>query len=383
MSDMPKRNRSVPHDAELSSQEDDDVVVERSSPAVATPAGNDTAAPAVESPAVAPARDPMLERALSTLELDEEFKDSIRAMTPTTQREVLNDVIRGHHQQQLSMAFDQSGEAPFAGHLLPPGAMQLPMMQLGRSSFQLPNAVHEVDDGDDSYGLRSPLGAESAAEEAHEAAEDGGEEYEDDDEVHVVMLNGDGGPPRRGPESLLALAMLNGMEGQTAMSRLVRMLISQSGFPAHRHGGPAQDYRMALMQQISDSLDSMQQSAAMAAMGIHRDIDDMSYEELLELEERIGNVSKGLRPSQMESCMTALEAPPADGVCTVCLEELKSAPIDAEPVGSSSSSSGGSGSDTTCVRLNVCQHIFHKRCILQWFQSNKTCPVCKQEVVST
>ncbi|KAK8572498.1 hypothetical protein V6N13_048096 [Hibiscus sabdariffa] len=91
------------------------------------------------------------------------------------------------------------------------------------------------------------------------------------------------------------------------------------------------------------------------------DVDNMSYEELLALEERIGNVSTGLseetilnrlkRPKYSSALGAQLEAEP----CCVCQEEYK----DGEDV----------------AKLE-CRHDFHDDCINQWLMHKNLCPIC-------
>jgi E3 ubiquitin-protein ligase Arkadia len=94
------------------------------------------------------------------------------------------------------------------------------------------------------------------------------------------------------------------------------------------------------------------------------DVDNMSYEELLALEERIGNVNTGLteetiltrlktRKCIIKSCETdETEVEP----CCVCQEEYKS------------------GDDLGKLE---CGHDFHTDCIKQWLMQKNLCPICK------
>ncbi|KAL6607784.1 hypothetical protein ACP70R_040847 [Stipagrostis hirtigluma subsp. patula] len=94
------------------------------------------------------------------------------------------------------------------------------------------------------------------------------------------------------------------------------------------------------------------------------DIDDMSYEELLALEERMGNVNTGLANEKISACV--MEVPccspgyrqnDQDSTrCIICLEEYK--PED------------------RMGRLK-CGHDFHTECIKKWLQVKNACPVCK------
>ncbi|KAK9287300.1 hypothetical protein L1049_015713 [Liquidambar formosana] len=93
------------------------------------------------------------------------------------------------------------------------------------------------------------------------------------------------------------------------------------------------------------------------------DVDNMSYEELLALEEHIGDVSTGLSEETILKSMkqrkymsimtgTALDVEP----CCVCQEEY------------------AVGDD---VGTLVCGHDFHTHCIKQWLMQKNLCPICK------
>eukprot|EP00300_Choanocystis_sp_HF-7_P010342 c16902_g1_i1.p1 GENE.c16902_g1_i1~~c16902_g1_i1.p1 ORF type:complete len:443 (-),score=100.21 c16902_g1_i1:147-1475(-) len=91
----------------------------------------------------------------------------------------------------------------------------------------------------------------------------------------------------------------------------------------------------------------------------------MSYEQLLELEERIGSVGRGLEPSQMHriprSTVTPERALELEGtVCPIC-----QCPMIA-----------GERAST----LN-CTHSYHSDCLVRWLGVRKDCCVCKAAVV--
>lgn len=93
------------------------------------------------------------------------------------------------------------------------------------------------------------------------------------------------------------------------------------------------------------------------------DIDDMSYEELLALEERIGNVSTGLSEEAISCCLQELTHCPSsqrdseeNDSCAICLEDYK----DQDNLG----------------RLG-CRHDFHAGCIRSWLLIKNACPICK------
>ncbi|XP_074576972.1 uncharacterized protein LOC141833426 isoform X2 [Curcuma longa] len=91
------------------------------------------------------------------------------------------------------------------------------------------------------------------------------------------------------------------------------------------------------------------------------DIDDMSYEELLALGERIGNVSTGLSEETVSSCMVetvhhSCQQIQDEGKCAICLEEYE----DNEKLG----------------RLK-CGHDYHICCISHWLKTKNICPICR------
>ncbi|KAM7279685.1 hypothetical protein ACFE04_006819 [Oxalis oulophora] len=93
------------------------------------------------------------------------------------------------------------------------------------------------------------------------------------------------------------------------------------------------------------------------------DVDNMSYEELLALEERIGNVNTGLTEENISNklkknkhCITK-GAEQETEPCSVCQEEYN----DGEDLG-----------------VLDCGHEFHSQCIKQWLTHKNTCPICKE-----
>ncbi|GAA0163923.1 ubiquitin-protein ligase [Lithospermum erythrorhizon] len=92
------------------------------------------------------------------------------------------------------------------------------------------------------------------------------------------------------------------------------------------------------------------------------DIDNMSYEELLALEERIGTVNTGVSDDMISKCLTestscSSNQPQEEGKCVICLEEYKKM----DDVGS----------------LKLCGHEFHVQCIRKWLAVKNLCPICK------
>ncbi|XP_022767371.1 uncharacterized protein LOC111311857 [Durio zibethinus] len=98
----------------------------------------------------------------------------------------------------------------------------------------------------------------------------------------------------------------------------------------------------------------------------HRDMrldtDNMTYEELLALGERIGSVNTGLSEDLISKCLTETIFCSSDqfqdeSSCVICLEEYK----DMDEVGA----------------LNTCGHDYHVPCIKKWLSMKNTCPICK------
>ncbi|XP_040997831.1 probable E3 ubiquitin-protein ligase RHG1A isoform X2 [Juglans microcarpa x Juglans regia] len=92
------------------------------------------------------------------------------------------------------------------------------------------------------------------------------------------------------------------------------------------------------------------------------DVDNMSYEELLALEERIGNVSTGLSEEtilnrlRQRKCSIAVGSQLDAEPCCICQEVY----IEGDDLGTLE-----------------CGHNFHADCIKQWLMQKNLCPVCK------
>lgn len=84
----------------------------------------------------------------------------------------------------------------------------------------------------------------------------------------------------------------------------------------------------------------------------------MTYEELLELEEKIGQVSRGLPKDLLDKLEKRKIVVNTEDMCTVCFSTFE--------VGD------------TATTLFRCSHSFHYDCLATWLQKEKKCPVCKQ-----
>eukprot|EP00249_Psilotum_nudum_P023739 c28966_g2_i2 orf=867-3347(+) len=114
-------------------------------------------------------------------------------------------------------------------------------------------------------------------------------------------------------------------------------------------------------------------------MGLHDqftdmrlDVDDMSYEELLALGERIGNVSTGLSEDAIGKCLkrsqyvslnTYINYPPQEieVKCSVCQEEFE---------------------ENAELGILECGHSHHVACIKHWLLQKNLCPICKAAAFS-
>ncbi|KAH7846113.1 hypothetical protein Vadar_010124 [Vaccinium darrowii] len=99
------------------------------------------------------------------------------------------------------------------------------------------------------------------------------------------------------------------------------------------------------------------------------DVDNMTYEELLALEERIGNVSTGLNEEtilkglkQRKFFSIAMVSQLEEEPCCVCQEQYN----EGEYIGTLD-----------------CGHEFHTSCIKQWLMHKNLCPICKKTGLNT
>ena len=90
-------------------------------------------------------------------------------------------------------------------------------------------------------------------------------------------------------------------------------------------------------------------------------VDNMSYEELLALQERIGNVNNGLNDGQIKKLKRDyFDQKKYNDLCIICQNNFK---------------------DKEKVLVIPCKHCFHEDCIVPWLKNKKQCPFCKSEVV--
>ncbi|CAI0546969.1 unnamed protein product [Linum tenue] len=108
-------------------------------------------------------------------------------------------------------------------------------------------------------------------------------------------------------------------------------------------------------------------SSSSAANQDNIDIDNMTYEEISQLQESIGEVSKGLSKEVMsrlptykyKSSRRGRKLKDDDIKCVICQTEFSNG--------------------DKLIALS-CLHKFHDECIRGWFKNEKTCCICKEEV---
>ncbi|XP_058781516.1 E3 ubiquitin ligase BIG BROTHER-related [Vicia villosa] len=94
------------------------------------------------------------------------------------------------------------------------------------------------------------------------------------------------------------------------------------------------------------------------------DPDELSYEELLELGEFIGEEARGLSRKEISTCLnpyTCKTSETKSGIdlCVICQIEYEEG--------------------EALVALH-CDHPYHRDCISKWLQIKKVCPICSNEV---
>lgn len=91
------------------------------------------------------------------------------------------------------------------------------------------------------------------------------------------------------------------------------------------------------------------------------DVDNMTYEQLLEMGDNAGKVSRGLSAFQISKIKSFawMEGRTNGNSCTICMDQFK----------------GGQ----RFKRLS-CNHEYHNDCVDQWLESSRKCPVCNKDV---
>ncbi|CAL5326920.1 unnamed protein product [Camellia sinensis] len=99
------------------------------------------------------------------------------------------------------------------------------------------------------------------------------------------------------------------------------------------------------------------------------DVDNMSYEELLELGDRIGHVNTGLKEDEIVHCLRKTKLldnlwsqfSEIEWKCSICQEDYEA--------------------EDETGKLE-CGHFYHIHCIRQWLVQKNTCPICKTEAAA-
>lgn len=165
----------------------------------------------------------------------------------------------------------------------------------------------------------------------------------------------------RGPQERSMRPSSEGVR-QRSFRRRSAVNESQSGFAIT---GFAEQVLMLEETLLSSGINLHDQHSAMRL-----DIDNMSYEELLALEERIGYVSTGLSEDTVSKCLKksfysnteqASQTMDIEIKCSICQEEYE----ERDELGSLK-----------------CSHSYHEACIKQWLLQKNKCPVCNISVIS-
>lgn len=109
----------------------------------------------------------------------------------------------------------------------------------------------------------------------------------------------------------------------------------------------------------------------MVSNSLFQDVDNMTYDELLNLCDTIGYHEVGYSEQEKQTlCESCTPEEVSDIIkkypkCTICLTEFDEPESENE-------------SEIEIVKLKKCKHAFCKTCIYQWFDKHKKCPVCVQ-----
>ena len=91
------------------------------------------------------------------------------------------------------------------------------------------------------------------------------------------------------------------------------------------------------------------------------ELSNMSYEELLQLQERMGYVPTGLTNREITELPSSKYVPSEDGAfCVICQVDIEEG--------------------ETIVSLPKCSHKFHKSCVEQWLKDHRSCPACRARI---
>ena len=174
-------------------------------------------------------------------------------------------------------------------------------------------------------------------------------------------------------QALRAAIAAAGVEGAFALVRSLPHRV----FDAELPGGAelatlGLDDGLTLVAMPADARGRVVRGSVLAALGNAQgdaaDVDDMDYEELLELQERIGAATdeRAAAAAALEST-TTFEVSEADAAarrtaggdaarCVVCMEDIAVGDV--------------------LRRMAKCPHACHAPCLERWLATNPKCPVC-------
>ncbi|CAA7023271.1 unnamed protein product [Microthlaspi erraticum] len=176
------------------------------------------------------------------------------------------------------------------------------------------------------------------------------------------------------------------MPGSPSGSGLSRSLMNREGFRRYNMNGVA-EVLLALERIGQDEELTYEQLVVLetnlflnGVSGFHDqhrdmrlDIDNMSYEELLALEEKMGTVSTALSEEALLKSLKSSIYRQADESSDICLrkdDDVKCSICQEEYV------------DGDEVGTLPCQHMYHVSCAQQWLRMKNWCPICKTSAES-
>lgn len=94
---------------------------------------------------------------------------------------------------------------------------------------------------------------------------------------------------------------------------------------------------------------------------LYPNVDQMTYEQILELEEQIGNISNGLTDEEMKNLKREkyIKYKYLDDKCIICQYVFK---------------------ELETIVVFSCKHCFHFPCIKPWLSTQHHCPLCKKDI---
>ncbi|XP_052197777.1 E3 ubiquitin ligase BIG BROTHER-related-like isoform X1 [Diospyros lotus] len=221
----------------------------------------------------------------------------------------------GDEQQQTKRSTSTGSSSPSSlrRRRNPPALTALPQQERELTSTMLPPPVVETDD-------RTPVSSQSSSSLEQEEE---GDDDDDDDDDDVYDYDDE--------EELF----LNSQE--------------------HMEFSEGEDINSDQLQEETEESDV--------------DPDELSYEELIALEEMVGEENRGLPPEKISSYLHSYAPPCLHGNqpvhldrCVICQAEYEEGEMR--------------------VALS-CQHLYHSDCIRKWLLLRKTCPICGIEVSSS